>query len=81
MQWLQKTCHFNAKVDVNCERKDGMKDGRKTGHLYRTLFKQVRRKKYMLSTMEAPAWNSLINYWGLVGSVNQFALSSSVYED
>ena len=31
---------FNARVDVNC----GRKDGRKTGRLYRTLLKQMRQK-------------------------------------
>ena len=36
--------YLNARVDVNCERKDGRTDGRKTGRLYRTLLKQVRQK-------------------------------------
>ena len=31
---------LNARVDVNCGRKDGLK----TGCLYRTLLKQVRQK-------------------------------------
>ena len=35
---------LNARVDVNCGRKDGRTDGRKTGRLYRTLLKQVRQK-------------------------------------
>ena len=34
---------LNARVDVNCGRKDGRTDGRKTGRLYRTLLKQVRQ--------------------------------------
>ena len=40
--------NLKARVDVNCERKDGRTDGRpdgrKTGHLRRTLLKQVRQK-------------------------------------
>ena len=35
---------LNARVDVNCGRKDGQTDGRKTGRPYRTLLKQVRQK-------------------------------------
>ena len=39
---------LNAKVDVNCGRKDswtvGLTDGRKTGRLYRTLLMQLRQK-------------------------------------
>ena len=43
MQWFKRISHLNGfkcLVDVNC----GLKDGRKTGHLYRTLLKQVRQK-------------------------------------
>ena len=40
---------LNARVDVNCERKDrwtdGRTDGRKTECLYRTLLKQVQHKQ------------------------------------
>ena len=36
---------LNARIDVNCGRKDGRTDGRKTGCLYRTLLKQVRQKR------------------------------------
>ena len=36
---------LEARVDLNCERKDGRPDGRKTGRLCRTLLKQVRQKK------------------------------------
>ena len=35
---------LNARVDINCRRKDGGSDGWKTGHLYHTLLKQVRQK-------------------------------------
>ena len=50
---------LNARVDVNCGRKDGRTDGRtegrtdgrmdgpKTGRLYRTLLKQVRFLRFM----------------------------------
>ena len=34
---------LNARVDVNCGRKDGQTDGRETGRLYHTLLKQVRQ--------------------------------------
>ena len=43
---------LKARVDVNCEWKDGRTDertdGRKTGHLCRTLLKQVRQKWYQV---------------------------------
>ena len=35
---------LNARVDVNCGRKDGWTDRQKTRHLYHTLLKQVRQK-------------------------------------
>ena len=35
---------LNARIDVNCGRKDGRMDGQNTGRLYRTLLKQVRQK-------------------------------------
>ena len=35
---------LNVRVDVNCGRKDGRTDRRKTGRLYCTLLKQVRQK-------------------------------------
>ena len=37
---------LNARVDVNCGRKDGRTDGRKTGRLYRTLLKQIYQWTY-----------------------------------
>ena len=35
---------LKARIDLNCERKDGRTDRRKTGRLCRTLLKQVRQK-------------------------------------
>ena len=35
---------LNARVDVNCGRKDGRTDGQNTRRLYRTLLKQVQQK-------------------------------------
>ena len=37
---------LNARVDVNCGRKDGRTDGRKNGCLHRTLLKQKRQKSF-----------------------------------
>ena len=49
---------FNARVDVNCGwkdgrtdiRTDGLTDGQKTGHLYRTLLTQVRHKLHIYAS-------------------------------
>ena len=39
---------LKARVNVNCERKDGHMDGPKTGCLCRTLLKQVQQKLKLL---------------------------------
>ena len=37
---------LNTRVDVNCGRKDGRTNGRKTRRLYRTLINKMRQKAY-----------------------------------
>ena len=53
---------LNARVDVNCGRKDGRMDrqmeGQKTGCLYRTLLKLV------LTKVKVPRAKQLWGQWG-----------------
>ena len=48
---------LNARLDINL----GRKDGRKTGHLYRTLLKQVQQKN---QTTIYPT--TILSVWGIV---------------